>query len=179
MLSTTPIATPIDMYRANRASNAPAPKPLDYLNSNKAPDAPWWLFVVMGALLYVLPITTIVYGFADEDDDCQRDTPVSTTIAFQLNVWVKVTGIYRLITATVILLSLFHTNAFVHAILGLMDYLFSFSWFVVGVVMLSVNDNNLCIADQKPLGQITIANLVLWWWHVPFWIFVRTFKTDT
>lgn len=120
-------------------------------------------------LLFVLACTlgfyiaSIVIGFQEADDDCQRHDKTGLTLA----TWLQVTGIVGLCVNIVISCCLYvaisqeSQIAFLSfAGLTLLNVCFTLAWFVVGIVLIARSDG-ACVVDSTSLGVMSMIMIVL------------------
>lgn len=117
-----------------------------------------WIFVL------ALAIPTIVYGYRDEDSECQQGTRAGMI----LSDWVKVVGIKQISVFATLNILFFVGFTWEPAMIGIIiiiivDTLFNFAWWIIGIVILATNENNSCVAEGKGMAVMAIINLVLGW----------------
>lgn len=121
------------------------------------------IYVCCAIFVLGLAIPTVYFGHLDEDSTCQHGTRAGMV----LSDWVKVSGwsaiAYSIAVPIVIGISkLVKTpvHYFVISFITVIDLLFWISWWIIGVVILSTNENNSCVAEGKGMAVMAILQLI-------------------
>ena len=120
--------------------------------------------ICVAVLVLTLGITTTVIAFQNEDDNCQHDKRAS----MYLSDWLKISGLEPVCLVGFFAIMIPVTMATDSAIfvvflsvIAVLHVLFTFAWWVIGIVMVATNGNNECVAEGTALGVMAIISLVL------------------
>lgn len=119
------------------------------------------VLAVMTVLQFGLTFPTLYFAFQEENASCQHGTRAGLT----LSSWLKGSGF-----ADVAVMGLYWIFAFVaqtdagqvgFMVTYISSIIFTVVWWIIGVVVVSTNENNSCVAEGNALGIMTIIVLVL------------------
>jgi membrane-associated HD superfamily phosphohydrolase len=100
-------------------------------------------------------VCCLYYGYQDKDHPCQEGQRAS----MYLYQWVIGTGYYTLASMVlywvVISISIWFENPAI-VIIFILQRLFIFAWAVIGIVIVSTNENNKCIAQGVDMAIIAV-----------------------
>ena len=132
-----------------------------------------------GFFLIQLPmiIPSLFYAFQDEDSTCQ----VGDRGGLNLSDWLKGWGFEKIAAFVVtdmyvVLAAQWDEGLFTFGVTVcvFMDAVFSFIWFIWGIVILATAENNRCVAEGKGMAIMAIIDLAM----CASWSHFRVAKSD-
>ena len=121
---------------------------------------------VFSVFILALAIPSLYYAFDEENDSCQEGKRAGLT----LSDWLKVTaftdiGILGVMWIAAILAAAIGEDVGNGVMIGVCacGAIAKFVLLVIGIVVVSTNENNRCVSDGNPLGVMAIINLALFW----------------
>lgn len=133
------------------------------------------MIVVVAPLLLILNICAIVYSIKGEDNTCQH----GTRAGLYLSDWLMIVGIegltFSILTIVFTIIPFIYIPKFpvptfvqkhgglIAGIFACLHIIFMVIMWIIGIVIISTNENNRCLSRTTELGIMSLMWLIFTW----------------
>lgn len=126
-----------------------------------------------------LAVPTLYFGHLDENSECQHGLRAGMI----LSDWVKVAG-WTSVAVTIFIptiaciakmIRFFELVILIPLILTI-DTFFWITWWIIGIIIVSTDENNHCVAEGKGMAVMAIVQIVIGKFRMLYWLCVPGFR---